>query len=296
MTIKKFSSAHEAITALNQTISENIAVGLKNLFETKHLYQNIKIELDQLMKAESPPGTNSLAKFLEMAIHIVRPKITGPWFPIRAVESIPELQAKSPISFSTPDVKMFCENCDRIEAFNSIFTEDFLYRGAKDYTGFTTKRGIVQIFIFSFLCQACKIVPEVFIVRRENFKLVLSGRAPIEHIPVPNVIPKHIQHFYSGAILAYQSGQTLAGIFLLRTLIEQWAISKATKKDLQADQAIDSYMATLPEDFKTRFPSLRMLYGELSIDIHTATGSAELFEKARNQIDEHFEARRLFKI
>ncbi len=136
----------------------------------------------------------------------------------------------------------------------------------------------------------------MFIVRRENFKLTLSGRAPIEHIEIPRTIPKNIQRFYSGAIVAYQSGQTLAGIFLLRTLIEQWAKSVATEKDLQADEAIDSYLITLPDDFKGRFPSLRVLYGELSLDIHTATGSAELFEKARNQIDEHFEARRLFKI
>ena len=295
MIIKKFSSVHEAIDVLHNVISEKIAQGLKDLLQIKHLYQSVKIELD-LSQAASPPGTDSLARFMEMALPHVIPKISGPWFPIRTVQSNPDLQAKGPISFSTPDVKLFFQICDRVEAFNSLLTEDFLYCGAKSYEGFTSKRGIVQIFVFSFLCQACKIVPEVFIVRRENSKLVLCGCAPIEHIQVPTVIPKDIRRFYSGAIVAYQSGQTLAGIFLLRALIEQWAKSVATKKDLQADEAIDSYLVTLPTDFKDRFPSFRVLYGELSLDIHAATGSAGLFGKACNQIDEHFEARRLFKI
>jgi hypothetical protein len=50
----------------------------------------------------------------------------------------------------------------------------------------------------------------------------LSGRAPIEHVLVPNVIPKNAAGFFKDALIAYQSGQTLAALFLLRTLIEQW--------------------------------------------------------------------------
>lgn len=57
---------------------------------------------------------------------------------------------------------------------------------------------------------------------------------------------------------------------------------------------MDDYMATLSEDFRRRFPSMRSLYGELSVDIHSATGAPELFDKAREQIVHHFDARRLF--
>jgi len=55
-------------------------------------------------------------------------------------------------------------------------------------------------------------------------------------------------------------------------------------------------MAALPEDFKTRFPSMRTLYGDLSVDIHGASGSPALFERALVEIVQHFEARRLFKL
>ena len=64
----------------------------------------------------------------------------------------------------------------------------------------------------------------------------------------------------------------------------------------EADAVLDAYMPTLPDDFKGRFPSFRVLYADLSADMHTAKGDADLFDKARAEIAEHFDARRLFKV
>jgi len=105
-----------------------------------------------------------------------------------------------------------------------------------------------------------------------------------------------MHRFFSGAVVAHQSGQTLAGVFLLRSLIEQWARITTKSQAAKADEVLDAYMNSLPIDFKSRFASMYGLYGELSADIHSATGSAELFDSARCQIVEHFEARRLFKL
>lgn len=283
----------DAILTLYGTFSEKVTADLKNLFQTKHLYQSVRIDLNNFTNIVL--GDDTGKGFTQAAVEGVLTSYLGqPWVPKGAIAPAPALSNN--LWFVTPDVKLYCKICKRTEAFNPIFTEDFLMYGGRTKEGFQTKHGLIQVFVFSFLCQACKTVPEVFIVRREDLKLTLCGRAPIEHTEVPSTIPKNIKHFYSGAIVAYQSGQALAGIFLLRTLIEQWAKSKTERKDLQADQAIDSYLDTLPTDFKERFPSLRVLYGELSFDIHSAKGSPELFEKARNQIDEHFDARRLFKL
>jgi len=119
----------------------------------------------------------------------------------------------------------------------------------------------------------------------------------MERLEVPSIIPKIVQSFYAGAVLAYQSGQHLPGNFMLRTLIEQWARGAADQTSaVQADRILDSYMASLPDDFRGRFPSLRTLYGELSADIHGAIGSEELFKRAQEEIIEHFSARKLFKL
>jgi hypothetical protein len=127
-------------------------------------------------------------------------------------------------------------------------------------------------------------------------KLILCGRAPIEEVEVPSVIPKKISKYFSDAIVAYQSGQTLAGNFLLRTIIEQWCRSKIQEPSLKADEIIDKYMESLPDNFNSQFKSMREIYGKLSDDIHKAIGSPGLFEEAKDAIIEHFEARRIFRL
>jgi hypothetical protein len=96
--------------------------------------------------------------------------------------------------------------------------------------------------------------------------------------------------------VAHQSGQTLAGLFLLRTLIEQWARSNAKIERDHAPDVLDAYVAGLPELFKQKFPTLRDSYSRLSADIHAAAGSDELFAASLADIDKLFDAQRLFEL
>lgn len=165
--------------------------------------------------------------------------------------------------FHPRDVRLFCSKCDRREPFNLVVAEDLLARDqdgdSQLYAGTT---GTVQVFALSYLCQGCKRVPELFTVRREGPRLTLCGRAPIEHVVVPGQIPKDVKCFYRGAIVAHQSGETLAANFMLRTLIEQFARAATKAKraerdgssadDLdetkwKADQVLDVYAELLPD-------------------------------------------------
>jgi hypothetical protein len=193
-------------------------------------------------------------------------------------------------------VKLFCDKCNRIEAFNPIAAQDFLTHFRYGVVTNRIPDVKTQVFVLSYECQSCKSPPEVFLVRRFGLKLTLSGRAPIEHVEVPSDIPREVQKFYAGAIVAHQSGQTLAGLFLLRTLIEQWARLKISDQETQADKVLEKYMATLPPDFRQRFASIKEIYGDISADIHMAIGSEELFDKKIKDITEHFEACKLFKL
>ena len=199
------------------------------------------------------------------------------------------------VTWQPPDAKLFCKTCDRLEPFNGVAASNVLNRSAPSAGGILHKGKLVQAYCLSYLCQSCKLVPEVFLVRRVGTRLSLSGRAPIEHVPVSRAIPKEVANFFSGALVAHQSGQTLAALFLLRTLCEQWTRRFADAAD-QAHVALDKYMDGLPDDFKGRFPSLRTMYGDLSAALHSANASDELFESTRALIEEHFEARLLFKL
>lgn len=276
-----------------QIIRRRVEAAFRELLESKHLYQSVQVDFStaDVEAIEKASGNTKFALLQEWStLHQANWIAHDPKSPPDLVPLI------NNISFRPPDIKTFCITCGRIEAFNLEGAENFLARwGAINVELKTGSGQTVQVFVLSYICQSCKSVPEVFLVRREGSKLTLSGRTPIEHVEVPKTIPKNVARFYSGAIVAHQSGQTLAGNFLLRTLLEQFAATKAVNPKT-ADDAIDQYMATLPEDFKARFPSFRDLYRILSIDIHSAKGSPEVFEDTRAKIVRHFEARELFEL
>jgi hypothetical protein len=286
-------SALGVISRWQQSFEQRITLAVKSLLETKHLYQSITLKYEDLFNTI---GEITDQQTLEEIKTNFSESLQSDWFPIDRIDPNDYIKSGvkvSPFCFETPDVKLFCHRCDRVEAANSISSTDFFQRESTPRFFYSSGQR-VQVFVFSFLCQSCKSVPEVFLVRRQGLKLTHSGRAPIEHIDVPRVIPNPVKDYYSGAVVAHQSGQSLAGIFLLRTIIEQWARYRIPAAPREADKLLDVYMDTLPDDFKGRFTSFRSLYDKLSDDMHTAKGNADLFERTLAQIEEHFEARRLF--
>jgi hypothetical protein len=65
---------------------------------------------------------------------------------------------------------------------------------------------------------------------------------------------------------------------------------------LTADQAVEKHMAGLPDEFPSRFRTVRSMYSDLSADVHAAKGDPDLFDRACTVIVEHFDARKLFKV
>jgi hypothetical protein len=64
------------------------------------------------------------------------------------------------------------------------------------------------------------------------------------------------------------------------------------------DEIMEAYSGTLPNAQRDQMPSLREWYGKLSAPIHTADEVAadNLFDPAREEIERHFDIRRVFKI
>ena len=288
-------SPQQVINQWTRLFEPRITLAIKSLLETKHLYQSITLEYEDLLEAKI--GEIEGKQPLEEIKTSFSESIQANWFAIDRLNPnyITSGTKPSPFCFETPDIKLYCHECKRIEPANSISSTEFLQRQSTPRY-FLTSGQRVQVFVFSFLCQSCKSIPEVFLVRRQGLKLTHSGRSPIEHIDVPRDIPNPVKNYYSDAVVAHQSGQTLAGIFLLRTVIEQWARFLIPDAPPDADKLLDAYMGTLPDDFKDRFASFRKLYEKLSNDMHAAEGNAHLFEKVLAKIEEHFEARRLFRL
>jgi hypothetical protein len=193
-------------------------------------------------------------------------------------------------SKKTPDIRSFCHKCDEKEPYNYINGTDILVE-------FPNKNPTTQTYALSYECQGCKDTHEIFLVHREGMKLTISGRSPIEEIIIAPQIPKSHKKYMSDAILASNTGQILAGIFLLRTFIEQYVRSKNTTPNTDDIELLfKDYAITLPDDFKSRFPSLKSIYDTLSVALHLANPSDEVYLKAKEGIEYHFEGKKTFRI
>lgn len=266
-----------------------IASAMQELLERKHLYQSVTVSRQKLLNAHRPTQAEDFSKLYEVA-----DQYSAKWWALsdtgRRVDSPRRVHCRMPKT-----VRTYCVQCEDAEPFNLITAADLFY---EDEVGApSSEYGERQLFVVTYQCQSCKDMPDALLVRRDGDRITLCGRAPMEGINTPRHIPKTVKGFLEGAIVAHQSGQTLAGNFLLRVTIEQWARSQATRTvEPTGDDVMTAYMETLPDDFKGRFPSLRDLYSKLSADIHGATGDAQLFEDAAKIILGHFDARRVFQI
>lgn len=290
-----YRTAGDAVRGYEKEMSEAISQAIRTLLETKHLYQTLTVDEDGareefLRRVEVGVKAHCLAT----GGFGPSPSVV-PWLLSSDMKTIMGHMNSSgtpkPRSiFTPPHVKMFCRACDRLEPFNLVSAHEAI-EPTDSYQTPTMK--IEQVFTFTYLCQACKKFPEVVMMRRVGGKISLAGKTPMEHVPAPKQIPKEIVPYYSGSVVAHQSGQTLAALFLLRTACEQWVRCWALPAD-RADAAIDKYMASLPTGFSAAFPSIRLVYEKLSEDIHAATGSEELYAKMISDIDLHFQARSIF--
>jgi hypothetical protein len=125
-----------------------------------------------------------------------------------------------------------------------------------------------------------------------------TGRSPIEYVELPPFIPKQEQKWFREAIITFQSGKILAGLFYLRTFVEQFARRKTGMQNVKitAEEIFNAYAATIPENIRSTMPSLRDYYDKLSDTLHSAKEDKELFESAREAIEQHFDIRRVHKL
>src|ERR1039457_6934320 len=105
------------LDALATSFADIIHTQLKMLLESKHLYQSTQIEYDDLLKAQK--GDAKLEK--ETADEFNR-RVKRFWVTDDPAETRRFMHAQNivpDIWFKVPDVKLFCQECHRIEPFNA---------------------------------------------------------------------------------------------------------------------------------------------------------------------------------
>jgi hypothetical protein len=283
-------------------ISIVAGASLKQLLETKHLYQKVCIQAEQII-SRARKSTHDACLIFDRGME---PILAGPHFSLS--NELLRLAARDDsvethLTLIVANVKLFCGRCESREAFQPVW-----YRDLGNELGRLRVEGIqrpslpatFQLFFFVYLCQVCppaQAVPEGFMVRRNGWDLFLEGRSPMERVPVESFIPKEEREFFRDALIARNSGKTLAGLFYLRTFVEQFARRKVNQSGrLSGDELMSKYADTIPMPQRDQMPSLRELYEKLSEALHSAKEDSSLFEEAKTEIERHFDFRRLFRI
>jgi hypothetical protein len=288
------------VTEIGDWLSQKIILSLRSLLEGKHLYQSVIVDRDAIQAEAATKFSKSAQGGLGRAIDQA---LDANWFPHDEISiqrpgygGADEATLPPRISFFLPAMKAACAECRDITPFNLKDVFDVYGKRDRRWAPIEADKG-QQEFVFAFECQSCRTAPDVFLVRRRGLRLMLCGRSPMELALVPKFIPKVVQRYYSSAMVAFQSGQTLAALFLLRVLIEQFTRQAIeTNEGLKADEVLDRYMDLLPGDFKNKFPSLTVIYGSLSAAIHAANESSEIFEISVRKIEKHFDARGVYEL
>jgi hypothetical protein len=259
------------------------------LINTKHLYQHSKVDFDPIVMERAAmhfamQGLGSHAQSKEDLENNIRAGLESrEW--LLLTPALPIVPPSLAIRFQLLPVKTMCGRCQSVESFNAWDLYPALSINMSPFD---------QVFCIPVQCQACKSNVIVFLIHRSRAKIQLVGRSEIERVTMPSYIPKAQREYYSGALIAFNSGQVLPALFMLRTMIEQY-MRTATKSDaLRGDELCDKYAATLPSDFNARVPSLKAAYGKLSDALHRAEPDAALFEAQLRDICFHFESLALF--
>ena len=278
---------------LNKSLSELF----KTLLETKHLYQKVTLRFEEIVseaRNRTTPGHrptfDQMLKKLPQTILMS----SGEAYTVGR-----DAQTYFHLQIIPTNIKLFCEKCSRVEAHKPIWwTELSNDLGKPAYRDSGANLPVnFQMWLIAYHCQSCTGLPQGMLVRRLGWNLHLEGRSPIEFVEIPAFLPKVESHWFRDAVVAENTGKTLAALFYLRTFIEQFA-RRQTGMDgrFKCTDIMEAYGEILPTEQKNNMPSLKHWYEKLSEALHGASEDRELFANASREIQKHFDIRRVFEI
>jgi hypothetical protein len=289
----------EARAALVGAVNRSLAESLKSLLEERHLYQSSPalsfVELEETLFKQI------VAVASQVAFSKTAKRLSAERFVPSEIELFSDVAHREPYPILlVQNIKLYCSRCKQNETFSPTWQTDLTKsvdeRHNKEHRIAEPPQGY-QLFALVYQCERCKQLPVSFLVKRREWRLTVEGRSPFEEIVLPPFIPKNESWLLSGAIVAAQTSNTLAGLFYLRSFIEQFARRQTGIKDRKpGEQILDAYQALLPEGKRDFMPSLRSSYEKLSNALHAATPDDELFKQSLNAIIEHFDYRRMYKL
>lgn len=274
-----------------------IEKAIGTLLSVKQIYQNTEVDLSTLLKLAD---ANNPAEKIESEFKI------RPWLPVSkntgytanerlimksanaATQPIGTPVKELEVSFTIPTIETWCSTCKKVVHHDSI---PYISRSPYHLNPDAVKEPAgSQTFVFDFQCVACKGAPLKFIVARNLNKIQLCGRSKPLMTAAPSFIPKNIRPIYLDALASANCGDTYAGFYHLRTLIEHHLKSKCgidMQDSRDAESLCNEYYSKLDE-VVARKAAITNEFKLCSKNLHGRTGTYDDFIKVLGAIDSHF--------
>jgi hypothetical protein len=291
----------QAVPLIIERLNGEIAEQVKVLFETKHLYQKVTVDpLPVFTAFENKIYGEDRDLFQETRDAFLKATFALTPSDREIIEEPKEGRPAATPLLLLKSVKLFCQRCDSREASRPVWWSDAtseLRKGSGRDRVIGRLRQALQIFTIAYQCQRCTGDPHAFLLRRDGWQFFLDGRSPFEEVEVPTSIPKTERALYRDALIAMHAGKELASLFYLRTFIEQFARRQTrVAHRVTGDELMAAYNALLPAAQRDHMPSLKDWYDRISEALHAARADVDLLNVANDEIQKHFEFRRLFRI
>ena len=152
--------------------------------------------------------------------------------------------------------------------------------------------GTEQIFVPIYRCEMCRETIYTILVRRGGLRLHLCGFAPRREPSASKPAPEFLVPILSDADQAVAEGDTYAGFYHLRTMLEHYLKTRlgiAISQQIRRDELIAKHYKMLSPAVAGMLPSVTVAWERLSYWLHTRTGEAEDYQTQRDAICKHIE-------
>ena len=261
---------------------------LKELFENKGLYQNLRLD-DAEFKKVVP---NTLIDEFRKRPFI--PYCRSGTLRMGGAPSLGTPTDELPIGYYLPTVMLPCPICTHVASYLShACSNSYRLQDPYPLLGADTE----QVWPMYYQCSVCRKHNIVFQVLRKGLKLQLTGRSTAFRPAIAKEWPKEIREIIEDAFVAVAEGDVAAGYYHLRTAIEFYlksclVIPFTAKVD--GTELCDKYNSQADDRLKQSFPTFGPMYSELSLGLHSREVTAERFTKVSNDFLGHLQAKALF--
>lgn len=226
---------------------------IKELLETKGLYQNVRVN-DAIFKKLAPGFVREFRKRPVVPIsrgegddHRVGRRVDVGTQPLEIAQD--EMEA----GFYLPNVTLDCSRCGRPNSFLSMTCYYRAVFGPYPILGEDTE----QVFTLVYRCSICRSTYVVFQVLRKGFKMQLTGRSIPFRPAIAKEWPKEIEDIVKDAFSAAAEGDVAGAYYHLRTAAEFYLKKEcglAVEAKIDGSELCDKYNATIDERLKSGFP------------------------------------------